>query len=71
MIFLAGLVRSDFTRQFDNPDDAAPEKKHCLAPRQSRRFAPCLAALLFGTGSAWIICLGTPNRLISCDHIGS
>jgi hypothetical protein len=26
MIFLVGLVRSDFTRQFDNPDDAAPKK---------------------------------------------
>jgi hypothetical protein len=31
----------------------------------------CMPALLFGTGSAWIICLGTPNRLISCDHIES
>jgi hypothetical protein len=44
--FLVELVRSDFTRQF------APEKKHGLAPRQSRRFSPWLAPLLFETGSA-------------------
>jgi hypothetical protein len=25
-VFISRLVRSDFTRQFDNPDDAAPEK---------------------------------------------
>jgi len=27
MIFLSGWCPENFTRQFDNPDDAAPEKK--------------------------------------------
>jgi hypothetical protein len=33
MIFLlVGLERSDFTRQFDNPEDAAPEKSIVWRP---------------------------------------